>query len=90
MKQARATSGGSARVGPVSIPNKPGVFMEIPTEALRIDTEYQRPISGARVDNIAGDWSWVACGVLTVALRGTGSGDYFVIDGQHRLESSSS
>lgn len=66
--------------------NRPGVFMQIPTGSLRIDTQYQRPVSGPRVDKIASDWSWIACGCLTVALRGSGSGDYFVVDGQHRLE----
>ena len=70
-----------------SLINRPGVFMIIPVDSLKVDTEYQRPISGARVDRISSDWSWIACGVITVALRGLGSGDYYVVDGQHRVES---
>lgn len=70
-----------------SLLNQPGVFMTIPVESLKVDTEYQRPITGSRVDRIANDWSWIACGVITVALRGPGGGDYYVIDGQHRVES---
>jgi hypothetical protein len=66
--------------------NKPGVFMMISPEVLKVDTQYQRPVSGQRTDRIAESWSWIDCGVLTVALRGPSSGDYFVIDGQHRLE----
>lgn len=57
----------------------------IPVTELRIDTEYQRGLNGSRVDTLAKEWDWVACGCLIVALRGAGSGEYFVIDGQHRL-----
>lgn len=65
--------------------NRPGVFMTIPIADLKIDTEYQRPLTGFRVDRIKENWSWIACGAVTVALRGEGSGNYFVIDGQHRV-----
>ena len=86
--KARPTIGNTtrARVGPVEVPNKPGVFLSIPLSDLHIDTTYQRPLKASRLDAIANDWSWVACGCLTVALRGTGSGQYYVIDGQHRVE----
>lgn len=85
----REAKGGMVQSGTItnSLLNQPGVFMTIPVESLKIDTEYQRPITGSRVDRIANDWSWIACGVITVALRGPGSGDYYVIDGQHRVES---
>lgn len=65
--------------------NKPGVFMTIPVVDLKIDSEYQRSLTGHRVDRIKDNWSWIACGVITVALRGSGSGNYFVVDGQHRV-----
>jgi ParB-like nuclease domain len=65
--------------------NQPGVFMSIPITSLRIDSEYQRGLIGSRVDKISNDWSWVACGCVLVALRGAGSGEYYVIDGQHRV-----
>jgi len=64
--------------------NRPGTFLMIPTGELKVDSEYQRPLTGSRVDRLANDWNWIACGVLTVALRGPGSGDYYLIDGQHR------
>lgn len=65
--------------------NQPGVFMLLPISSIKIDTEYQRSLTGFRVDRIKENWSWVACGCLTIALRGEGSGEYFCIDGQHRL-----
>lgn len=65
--------------------NKPGVFMTIPVVDLKIDSEYQRSLTGHRVDRIKDNWSWIACGVITVALRGSGSGAYYVVDGQHRV-----
>lgn len=70
---------------PADVINKPGVFMMIPVGELKVDTEYQRPLTGNRVDLIAKDWNWVACACITVALRGAGSGDYYVIEGQHRV-----
>ena len=60
--------------------------MEIPINELRIDTTYQRPLMGHRVDTMAAEWNWIACGVLIVVLRGPNSGEYFVVDGQHRVE----
>lgn len=92
----RARSSGSqnstsARIGLPSddIINAPGVFIEIPTESLKLDPTYQRSLASHRIQMISQSWSWVACGVLTVALRqGEGdspSGDYYLIDGQHRV-----
>ena len=80
---------GSARIGigsPPGVENKPGIFLEIPINELRIDTSYQRPLLGHRVDSMATEWNWIACGTLTVILRGPNSGEYFVVDGQHRVE----
>jgi len=68
--------------------NEPGIFMEIPKTALRIDhfdndktIGYQRPKQRSSVLRIARNWSWVSCGVLIVADR---DGDMFIIDGQQR------
>lgn len=86
MKNARSRGGrGFSPSIPSDIVNAPGVFMMIPVTDIKIDTEYQRPLTGARVDRIKDNWSWLACGVITVALRGQGSGQYYAIDGQHRV-----
>lgn len=83
--KARGASSGVNRTVTSDIANKPGVFLTIPIADLKIDTEYQRALQGSRVDRMSTDWSWVACGAILVALRGVGSGDYYVIDGQHRV-----
>src|SRR5712671_2608015 len=84
--QARSHNGrGFAPATLSDIIDRPGVFMMIPIADLKVDTEYQRGLIGARVDRISENWSWIACGVLTIALRGTGSGNYYVVDGQHRV-----
>lgn len=83
--QARSGGGAASDEATSDLLNQPGTFMMVPVADLRIDTEYQRAISGGRVDRMAADWNWIACGVITVALRGPGSGEYYVIDGQHRV-----
>lgn len=65
--------------------DSPGQFMMLDKRLLRIDggdEGYQRDATNARVLKLSRDWSWVACGVLIVALRPNGW--YFVMDGQHR------
>jgi ParB-like nuclease domain len=84
-RTGRGTSGSS--IAGDTLLNQPGTFMMIPVTDLKVDTEYQRPLNGGRVDRISSAWSWIACGCLLVALRGTGSGDYYVVDGQHRMAS---
>ena len=61
----------------------PGEFMMIHKSILEIDKSYQRDANDPKVANIAKEWSWIGCGVLTVALT---NGQYRVMDGQHRLE----
>ncbi len=51
-------------------------------EVLAIDSSYQRELLQTKVMEIAGKWSWVACGAVLVGHR---QGRYFVIDGQHRV-----
>lgn len=63
--------------------DKPGVFLEIPKHSLRIDHTYQRSlVTQDAVLAIAANWSWIDCGSLRVAMRGS---EFFVLDGQHRL-----
>ena len=83
--KARAGIGRGFSTPDPNVINRPGVFLMIPVKDLKVDSEYQRGITGNRVDRIKENWSWVAAGVITVALRGPGAGDYFVIDGQHRV-----
>lgn len=86
--QAKGASRGSTSTAPIQVQsqNAPGIFMMIPVSELKIDHDYQRGLFKSRVDSIRRAWDWVACGCLTVALRGSGSGQYYVIDGQHRAK----
>jgi hypothetical protein len=53
--------------------------------SLSVDHElYQRNVDNpSKVQKIAAEWSWMACGVLIVAIRQNGS--FWVVDGQNRL-----
>jgi hypothetical protein len=63
--------------------DKPGVFLEINKSLLHVDYAYQRrSVSTGKIDAIARNWSWLACGCLLVCLRKDGT--YWVVDGQHR------
>lgn len=67
-----------------SIADQPGRFTMLPKEALLIDDDtYQRVVDDkdGKVLRIASEWSWVACGAIIVAQRGS---SFYVIDGQHR------
>jgi hypothetical protein len=62
--------------------DEPGSFMMIPKDDLTINREaYQREQTLAKVQRLTAEWSWMACGVLTVALRDDA---FWVIDGAHR------
>jgi hypothetical protein len=63
--------------------DKPGRLTNIYKHLLLVDDSYQRSASPAKVKKIASEWSWVACSVIVVAQRA--SGEFFVIDGQHRV-----
>jgi len=63
--------------------DRQGKFMLLPKSELNIDHAYQRDkINTTRVHAICSDWSWKACGVLSVSRRPDGT--YWVFDGQHR------
>ena len=67
-----------------TVKNDKGVFMLLNKNVLLIDRNLQRSSSKqVNVLKIASEWSWVACGTLTVRNR---DGAYYVIDGQHRKE----
>ena len=62
--------------------DKPGKFMMIDKNELSVDHSYQRHdvyMDGIR--KMAKEWSWVACGAISVAKRGDA---YMVTDGQRR------
>ena len=61
----------------------PGVFRDIHKKDLLVDHTYQRSLSDSRVGALTRDWVWEAVGVLAVAQRE--NGQYYVMDGQHRL-----
>lgn len=65
-----------------SLKDSPGVFLEINKHELMIDKTYQRDAARQKVLSISREWSWIACGVITVAVR---DNCFFVIDGQHRV-----
>lgn len=65
--------------------DKPGSPQSINKSLISADRDYQRKISEGKVTRIAAEWSWIGCGALLVAYR-PDSNEYFVMDGQHRLE----
>ena len=65
-----------------TVQDKPGRFMLIDKNRLKVDHEYQRDeLAQSKVLNIAGEWSWIAAGVIIVAHR---KGEFYVMDGQYR------
>lgn len=62
--------------------DSPGKFEYIDKKLLNIDDIYQRKAKRARILNLAREWSWAACGTITVANR---NGKLYVVDGQHRV-----
>lgn len=64
--------------------DRPGEFMLIEKNELRVDYEYQRDrIAIGKVREIQSNWSWAGCGCILVAMRADGS--FWVFDGQHRV-----
>lgn len=66
-----------------SVKDKPGEFSMIDKKDLRVDSSYQRRLREDRAKKYAEEWSWVACGALSISLRD--DGEWFVVDGGHRL-----
>lgn len=67
-----------------TVTDAPGRLEMVSKVSLIVDRDYQRDVSGhdAKVNRIAAEWSWVACGAIIVGLR---DGKNHVIDGQHRV-----
>jgi hypothetical protein len=70
-----------------SMEDKPGEMRMLDKHLLRIDPAYQRNANDIKIREMAGNWSWIGCGVITVAERPIGQhrSTYFVVDGQHRV-----
>lgn len=66
--------------------DEPGKLIWILKTALNVDPSYQRAHSNKQATDLASEWSWVACGTITVGVREDGT--YVVIDGQHRVMAS--
>lgn len=66
-----------------TVKDKPGEFAWINKHELHVDEHYQRVHKKTRVLKISSDWSWIACGAISVALRDPG--EWWVMDGQHRV-----
>lgn len=66
------------------VKDKKGYFQYISKTSLQVDHEhYQRSnVSKEKVLELARDWSWIACGAISVAKRPDGT--YWVMDGQYR------
>jgi hypothetical protein len=59
-----------------------GQFRKIHKRLLKVNNDvYQRDGIVSKVNELASNWSWIACGVLVVASR---DGVFWVVDGQHR------
>lgn len=59
----------------------PGRYMALPKTSLMVDDSYQRTALEKKILKIAAEWSWIACGSISVGSRGD---RYYVIDGQYR------
>lgn len=65
-----------------TVKDNQGEFKRLPKWVLKINNEtYQRDAIKGKVLELASNWSWIACGAITVAHR---DGEYWVVDGQHR------
>lgn len=64
------------------VKDSPGEFRRIDKKHIRVDAMYQRDANGAKVLELRRNWSWVACGTISVAQR---DGFYWAMDGQHRV-----
>lgn len=62
--------------------DEPGELKILHKDVLQIHPAYQRDVLPDRVKAITAAWSWLSLGALVVGERG---GEFWVIDGQHRL-----
>lgn len=62
--------------------DEPGEFRLLHKEVLQVHPSYQRDLIPSKVTEFCSSWSWIALGALVVGER---NGEFWVIDGQHRL-----
>lgn len=65
-----------------TVKDTPGELKRLNKSVLQVHPAYQRHAVETKIKMIAAAWSWIACGVIIVGKRG---GEYWVIDGQHRV-----
>lgn len=65
-----------------TVKDTPGELKRLNKNVLQVHPAYQRHAVEPKIKMIAASWSWVACGAIIVGER---SGEYWVIDGQHRV-----
>lgn len=65
-----------------TVRDAPGEMMSLSKHLLQVHPAYQRHAIDSKIKMIASSWSWLACGAVIVGRRG---GEYWVIDGQHRV-----
>lgn len=66
--------------------DEPGEFKLINKRELVIDPSYQRKLSQPKLLRLAREWSWIACGAVSVSWREPlGRHLYYVMEGQHRV-----
>lgn len=66
-----------------SISDRPGKFMMLPKNVIRVDPSYQRPENTNKARTIAADFSWMAFGTAAIAHREDGT--FWAYDSQHRI-----
>ncbi len=65
-----------------TVTSEQGEFRSLNKRLLHVNNDvYQRDGIKSKVLELASNWSWIACGALTVAQR---DGVFWVVDGQHR------
>jgi hypothetical protein len=69
------------------VQDQPGRLGFLNKHLLKVSPDYQRNAIETKVAAIRGAWSWIACGVIIVGER---NGEYWVIDGQHRVKAAAS
>lgn len=63
---------------------QPCIYKRLPINILKIDNTYQRPLSRCKVNRMVKNFNEGYIGAITVSCREDGF--YYVLDGQHRLE----
>lgn len=72
-----------SRLSVEDIDDAKGDLCYVGVDRLKIDPLYQRDSASntAKINDLAKTWSWIACGVLSVAKRK--NGDLYCFDGAH-------